>query len=156
MGADVGVRLEKVEEALHAGFLVSLNRHDDSLAGALAGGSPAFGKKGVVENEEFSGGIWKGFWHVERLGGKSSQRPRIILGELNKFGYQVYSNGSSIFVNTNNMITSLTVTSIDGKIVFNKTNINRNQQIDLNSSNGIYLVNIQTSQGVFSEKVLLK
>lgn len=82
--------------------------------------------------------------------------PPVGLGELNKFGYQVYANGSSIFVNTNDVITSLTVTSIDGKIVFNKTNINRNQQIDLNSSNGIYLVNIQTSQGVFSEKVLLK
>jgi hypothetical protein len=83
-------------------------------------------------------------------------KPPLGLGDLNKFGYSVYSNSNSIFINTNQVINSLTVTSIDGKVVFNKTNLNGNQQIDLNTSSGIYLVNIQTTEGVFSEKVLLK
>lgn len=82
--------------------------------------------------------------------------PPVGLDEVNEFGYNVYTNGNTLFVNTNTVITSLTVTSIDGKMVFNKTNVNGNQQIDMNSASGIYLVNIQTAQGVFSEKVLLK
>lgn len=82
--------------------------------------------------------------------------PPVGLNEVNEFGYNVYTNGNTLFVNTNTVITSLTVTSIDGKMIFNKTNVNGNQQIDMNSASGIYLVNIQTAQGVFSEKVLLK
>lgn len=75
--------------------------------------------------------------------------------ELNTLGYDLYSNGQSIILNSNVNIESMIVSSIDGKVVKTLSNIQGNQTIDLDVASGVYIVNINTAKGSSSEKVFL-
>jgi hypothetical protein len=75
--------------------------------------------------------------------------------ELNTLGYDLYSNGQSIVLNSNVNIKSMIVTSIDGKVVKTLSNIQGNQTIDMDVASGVYIVNISTAKGSSSEKVFL-
>ena len=68
VGADVGARLEEVEESLDQGILIPLNREDYSFARAFPGGFFSGGNNGRVQGEDVAGGIGQGIGHVGRVG----------------------------------------------------------------------------------------
>lgn len=81
--------------------------------------------------------------------------PPLGVGELNALGYNLYSNGQSIILNSNVNIESMIITGIDGKVVKTLSNIQGNQTIDLGVASGVYIVNISTAKGTSSEKIFL-
>ena len=95
--------------------------------------------------------------------------PVTIEGYLNQdFNYskqfEVYPNPTNgdLSIKFNNLETlqSLTVTDLQGKIIFqkqyNKT-VNNTEELSLvNVDNGLYMIIVQTENGIYSEKVIIK
>lgn len=78
--------------------------------------------------------------------------------------FQVYPNPTTgdISIKFDNLesLRSLTLTDLQGKIIFQKNydkTVNKTEQLSLvNVDNGLYMIIVQTENGIYSEKVIIK
>ncbi len=88
----------------------------------------------------------------------------LIIGEstninnLTNNGISIYPNPTKGIINfefADNNIQQITISDITGKIIIEKSNIQRNKTIDLsNFANGIYIISIQTDNEIFTTKIV--
>lgn len=80
--------------------------------------------------------------------------------EINNSSIKLFPNPSNtkVFITTGNLVLNkITVTASDGKTVYNKMTNEASFELDVSTfSNGIYIVNIQTSDGAVFAKKLIK
>lgn len=77
---------------------------------------------------------------------------------LEELGISIYPNPTNGILKLNfagNQVQKLNVSDITGKTVFEKTNVQQNETIDLSGfANGIYIIILETENGTFSSKIM--
>lgn len=77
---------------------------------------------------------------------------------LQQKGISIYPNPANDILHidfTENNIQKLTIKSIEGKTMFEKTKINQNEIIDLSDySSGVYIINLQTDKEIVTTKIV--
>jgi hypothetical protein len=77
------------------------------------------------------------------------------LGEVNSLGYSLYASGNEIRINAQENINNLTITSVDGRVVANLTNVQGAKSIQVDHASGVYVVTVETAKGTKVEKLFI-
>lgn len=111
----------------YVAFVYSANVNDTASVGALSAGSAPF----ILQNPT---GI----------------------ADLNNESVKVYANANQLYIETEEMIEEVIVSSIKGQVVERMSNVSGMNQYSLNVETGIYLVTLRNGNSVSSNKVIIK
>ncbi len=81
----------------------------------------------------------------------------VAVSDLSEYNISIYPNPTNEILNAEfgDNVQKITILDITGKQMFEKTNINRNEKINLSDFKpGVYLINIQTDNQVLSTKIV--
>jgi len=121
-----------------------------------------------LEGAEFALGTTTVTWTIIDNEGNSSEcsydvvvsQPSTGMNDLSNLGIKIYPNPVNGLLNIsceNENIVRISVLDITGKTMVNKTNISKNEQIDMSGFNsGIYFVQIDTGKKIYTSKVVKK